>query len=160
MATSSPENELSAMIRVMIFNDCATMPCNHAPQPCATVRNHDPMVARLQQQNQGLRPSFRRNRNHPRPTSATTATVSIHGADGCGGPGENRISFFTEAETMAESTNTMADEYKVGTCGRLIYLHFGQETEEEKAERQALLLRVADSLGVAVLPPSAQAPTK
>jgi hypothetical protein len=61
---------------------------------------------------------------------------------------------------MAESTNTMADEYKVGTCGRLIYLHFGQETEEEKAERQALLLRVADSLGVAVLPPSAQAPTK
>jgi hypothetical protein len=54
---------------------------------------------------------------------------------------------------MIESTNAMADEYKVGTRGRLIYLHFGQETGEEKAERQALMLRVADSLGVAVLPP-------
>jgi hypothetical protein len=55
---------------------------------------------------------------------------------------------------MAENVNPMADEYKVGTHGRLIYLHFGQETEEEMAERQALMLRVADSLGVAVLPPS------
>jgi hypothetical protein len=44
---------------------------------------------------------------------------------------------------MAGNTNAMADEYKVGTHGRLIYLHFGQETEEEKAERRALLLRVA-----------------
>jgi hypothetical protein len=58
---------------------------------------------------------------------------------------------------MAKTPNPVADEYIVGTYGRLIYLHFGQETEEEKAERQALLLRVADSLGVAVLPPSAQA---
>jgi hypothetical protein len=55
---------------------------------------------------------------------------------------------------MAKNTNTMADEYIVGTHGRLIYLHFGQETEEERAERQALMLRVADSLGVAVMPPS------
>jgi hypothetical protein len=55
---------------------------------------------------------------------------------------------------MIVNINPMADEYKVGTCGRLIYLHFGQETDEEKAERQALLLRVADILGVAVLPPS------
>jgi hypothetical protein len=54
---------------------------------------------------------------------------------------------------MAKNTNGMADEYMVGTRGRLIYLHFGQETKKEKAERQALLLRVADSLGVAVLPP-------
>jgi hypothetical protein len=59
-----------------------------------------------------------------------------------------------EAKTMAKNTNAMADEYIVGTHGRMIYLHFGQETEEEKAERQALLLRVADSLDVAVLPPS------
>ena len=55
---------------------------------------------------------------------------------------------------MAKNTNAMADEYIVGTRGRLIYLHFGQETDEEKAERQALLLRVADSLGVAVLSPA------
>jgi hypothetical protein len=55
---------------------------------------------------------------------------------------------------MAKNTNPMADEYKVGTHGRLIYLHFGQETEEEEAERQALMLRVAESLGVAVLPPT------
>ena len=40
---------------------------------------------------------------------------------------------------MAKNTNAMADEYIVGTRGRLIYLHFGQETDEEKAERQALL---------------------
>jgi hypothetical protein len=71
-----------------------------------------------------------------------------------GGPGENRTSFLKEAEAMAENGNAMADEYKVGARGRLIYLHFGQETEEEKAERQALLLRVANSLGVAVLPPA------
>jgi hypothetical protein len=54
---------------------------------------------------------------------------------------------------MTENNRSVADEYKVGTHGRLIYLHFGQETEEEKAGRQALLRRVADSLGVAVLPP-------
>lgn len=55
---------------------------------------------------------------------------------------------------MAENINPMADEYIVGTSGRLIYLHFGKETEEERAEREALMLRVADSLGVAVLPPA------
>lgn len=54
---------------------------------------------------------------------------------------------------MAENGIAMAEEYIIGTHGRLIYLHFGEETEEEKAERQALLLRVADSLGVAVLRP-------
>ena len=54
---------------------------------------------------------------------------------------------------MPKNTNPMADEYKVGTSGRLVY-HFGQETEEERAEREALMLRVADSLGVAVLPPA------
>ena len=55
---------------------------------------------------------------------------------------------------MAKTPNAMADEYIVGTSGRLVYLHFGQETEEEKAERQALFQRVADSLGVTVLPPT------
>jgi hypothetical protein len=51
--------------------------------------------------------------------------------------------FSWRLKAMAKNTNAMADEYIVGTHGRLIYLHFGQETEEEKAERQALLLRVA-----------------
>jgi hypothetical protein len=72
------------MIRVVVSNGCATIPRNHAPQPSATMRNHDPMVARLQQQNQGLRTHFATRRNHRRQTPATTATVSIHGADGCG----------------------------------------------------------------------------
>jgi hypothetical protein len=54
---------------------------------------------------------------------------------------------------MAENTKAVADEYKVGTRGRLTYLHFGQETDEERVERRGLMLRVADSLGVTVLPP-------
>ena len=54
---------------------------------------------------------------------------------------------------MADNIDPMADEYIVGSRGRLTYLHFGQETGAEKAERQVLMLRVADSLGVAVLPP-------
>jgi hypothetical protein len=57
---------------------------------------------------------------------------------------------------MAKTPNPVADEYIVGTRGRLIYLHFGQETEEEREERRALMLRVADSLDVAVLPPEAR----
>jgi hypothetical protein len=51
---------------------------------------------------------------------------------------------------MEKNSSPMADEYKVGTHGRLIYLHFGQETEEERAERRALFERVADSMDVAV----------
>lgn len=43
-----------------------------------------------------------------------------------------------------------ADEYRVGSGGRLAYLHFGQETPEEMAERRALLQRVANSLGIAL----------
>jgi hypothetical protein len=43
-----------------------------------------------------------------------------------------------------------ADEYQVGSRGHLAYLHFGQETPEEMAERKALLQRVADSLGIAL----------
>jgi hypothetical protein len=61
--------------------------------------------------------------------------------------------FSRRLKTMADNIDPMADEYIVGSRGRLIYLHFGQETGAEKAERQALMLRVADSLGVAVLPP-------
>jgi hypothetical protein len=40
------------------------------------------------------------------------------------------------------------DEYKTEGGGRLVYLHFGQETPKEAEERQALFQRVADSLGV------------
>jgi hypothetical protein len=39
------------------------------------------------------------------------------------------------------------DEYKTKGGGRLVYLHFGQETPRETEERQALFQRVADSLG-------------
>jgi hypothetical protein len=85
MATSSSQNGLSAMIRVMVFNGCATMPRNHAPQPPQPLRNHEPWLQWLRLIYQGLRPHFRGNRNHRRPTGATTATVSIHGADGCRG---------------------------------------------------------------------------
>jgi hypothetical protein len=49
---------------------------------------------------------------------------------------------------MAQGNSWVADEYKVGAAGRLVYLHFGQETEEERAQRQSLFLRVADSLGL------------
>jgi hypothetical protein len=42
------------------------------------------------------------------------------------------------------------DEYKTEGGGRLVYLHFGQETPKEAEERQALFQRVADSLGVRI----------
>jgi hypothetical protein len=93
-----------------------------------------------------------RNRNHRRHSTETSETMSnTHGFTVSGRPRERLAQ---RRKTMAKNTNPMADEYKVGTHGRLIYLHFGQETEEEEAERQALMLRVADSLGVAVLPPT------
>lgn len=40
------------------------------------------------------------------------------------------------------------DEYEVGAGGKLVYLHFGQETPQEAEERQDLFRRVAESLGI------------
>ena len=52
-----------------------------------------------------------------------------------------------EREEKMTTPNRMSDSYEFGG-GKLVYLHFGQETPEEAEERQALLQRVAESLGV------------
>ena len=46
------------------------------------------------------------------------------------------------------TTPNRTDRYELGGGGKFVYLHFGEETPEEAEERQALLQRVADSLGI------------
>lgn len=49
---------------------------------------------------------------------------------------------------MTTHKNRTSDDYRLGGSGRLVYLHFGQETDQEEQDRQALFARVAESLGV------------
>jgi hypothetical protein len=128
-----------------------TMPRNH-PKPSETMAKRFRTFTLIHQWVSSI---FERNRNHRRHSTETTETMSIHMVSWYSDrPGKTEFPFSRGLKTMAKNANAMADEYIVGTRGRLIYLHFGQETDEEKAERQALLLRVADSLGVAVLSPA------
>lgn len=51
--------------------------------------------------------------------------------------------------TLTPGTNKpVADRYDFDGGGTFVYLHFGQETPKEEEDRQALLQRVADSLGL------------
>lgn len=51
---------------------------NHAFATVATIRNHDPMIARLRKIYQGLSRGFCRRRNHGWPSAATVATVCLY----------------------------------------------------------------------------------